>query len=122
MWTLGLLAVTALAWAQGLPAALFVVLTGPATIVFAIYALVHARGVEAATSIRMWLWIAMGVGAMSFFGGLGLFLARAPIEHNQACMERAITQTAKRECTAQYEKEYQELLDRIENYGKVTNP
>ncbi len=75
LWTLVLLAVTALAWAQGLPAALFVVLTGPATIVFAIYALVHARGVEAATSIRMWLWIAIGVGAMSFVGGLGLFLA-----------------------------------------------
>ena len=122
MWTLGLLALTAIAWAMAMPASLLVVITGPATIALAISALVHARGVEGAGSIRIWLWIAIGVGAMSLLAGLGLILMRGPIEHLEACYDRAITETATRACKAQYDKDYQELLDRYSNYGTRTNP
>ena len=122
MWTLGVLALTAVAWAMEVPASFLVVITGPATIALAISALVHARGVEGAATIRIWLWIAIGVGGMSLLAGLGLILMRGPIEQFEACTSRAITETARRECTAEYDKEYQEQLDRYSSYGTGTKP
>ena len=122
MWTLGLLAVTALAWVADMPVSFAVIVTGPATIVFGISALVNARGVEAATSIRMWLWIAIGVGGMSLLAGVSLILLRGPIEQSQACYERAITETAKHECKVQFAKDSQELMNRYATYGTGTKP
>ena len=122
LWTLALLAITAFAWSSELPGSLLVLVTGPATIIFAISALTNARGVEAAASIRMWLWIAMGVGAMSLLAGVSLILLRGPIEERQACNARAITETAKNECEAQFEKDSAELVERYRNYGTVKKP
>jgi hypothetical protein len=122
MWTLAMLALTGIAWAFGMPASLVVLLTGPATIALATIALVHSRGVEAAGGIRIWLWIAIGVGGLSTLGGLGLVIMRGPIEQLEACMDRAITETAKRECQTQYDKAYEDLLTKYSNYGTVKNP
>ena len=123
MWTLGLLALTAVAWAMGLPTSLLVLITGPATIALAIAALVHARGVKEAASVRVWLWVAAAVGALSMLAGLNLVLLRVPIEHSEACYARAITETANRECAAQLKKETQEVADRWKKaYGTRTKP
>ena len=119
IWTLSLLGVTALAWAIGGDVAYTVLASGPATIVFAISALINSRGVEAAAGIRIWLFIAIGVGGLSLVAGLGLILMRGPTEQLDACMARAITQTAERECLAEYKVAYNELLER---YGAVTKP
>lgn len=118
-WTLGLLGVTALAWAFGGRVSYLVLLSGPATIAFGISALINSKGVDAAKAIRVWLVIAVGVGGLSFIAGLGLILMRGPIEQLEACMSRAITESAKRECLAQYQTSYEELLSR---YGVVTTP
>ena len=122
LWTLTLLAITAFVWSGELPFSLLVLVTGPATIIFAISALSNARGVEAAGSIRMWLWIAMGVGVMSLLAGVSLILLRGPIEQSQACYARAITETAKNECKAQFKKDSDELVERYRNYGTVKKP
>src|SRR6187402_2988818 len=118
-WTLALLGVTALAWAIGGDVAYTVLVSGPATIVFAISALINSRGVEATGGIRIWLFIAIGVGGLSLVAGLGLILMRGPTEQLDACMSRAITQTAERECLAEFKVAYDELLER---YGAVTKP
>jgi len=120
LWTFGLLALSALLWTVGLPGSLLVVVTGPATIIFAISALLHTRGVDAVAGIRVWLWIAIAMGGMILLGGIGLILMRGPTEQLEACLDRALTETAKRECQVQYEESYKELLDRYANYGKVT--
>ena len=117
LWTLGLLGLTALAWAIGGEVSYLVLASGPATIVFAISALVNAKGVEAASGIRIWLFIAMGVGAFSLVAGLGLILMRGPTEQLDACMARAITQTAERQCLAEFKIAYDELIQR---YSSVT--
>jgi hypothetical protein len=121
MWTLGLLAVTAIAWAIGMPTALVVLATAPATIACAISALIYSKGVEAAAGIRIWLWIAIAVGGLSFVAGLGLILMRGPIEQLDACYDRAITQTARRACEVQYEDAYKRLVDKYGSYT-VTTP
>jgi len=117
-----MLALTGLAWAFGMPTSFLVLLTGPATIAFAISALVHTRGVETTGGIRIWLWIAIGVGGMSLLMGLGLIIMRGPIEQFDACMDRAITETAQRECRVQLDKDYAEIRDKYSNYGTVKNP
>ena len=68
----------------------------------------------------MWLWIAIGVGVMSILAGIGLVLMRGPLEQLEACYARAITPTAQRECEAEYEKSYEELLEKYREYGAVT--
>lgn len=122
MWTLIMLAVTALAWALGMPYEFAVLATGPATIIFAIYALISSKGVEAASGIRVWLWIAIGVGVITLVAGLGLILMRGPIERLEACLGRSITETARTECEVQYQEDYQQLLERYSDYGSLTKP
>lgn len=119
LWTFGLLGLSAFAWALGLPVSLLVLLSGPATISFAISALINSRGVAAAGGIRLWLWIAIGMGGMILAAGLGLLLMRGPTEQFERCLDRAITESAKRECQAEYEQARDDLLKR---YGAVTNP
>lgn len=120
LWTFGLLGASALLWAVGLPLALLVVVTGPAAIIFAISALVNSRGVEAVNGIRVWLWISIAMGGMILLGGLGLILMRGATEAFDACMDRAITETAKRECQAQYERDIDELMKRYSTYDPLT--
>jgi len=120
MLTLILLGLTALAFAVGMPLSLIVLVTAPATIGLAIAALVFSRGVASAGGIRVWLWIAIGVGVMSILAGIGLVLMRGPLEQLEACYARAITPTAQRECEAEYEKSYEELLEKYREYGAVT--
>lgn len=121
LWTFALLGVSALLWMVELPVAFLVLLTGPAAIAFAASALINSRGVDAVGGIRVWLWVSMAMGGMILLGGLNLVLTYGPTERYQACLDRAITETAKRECLVQYEKERQELLDRYSQYGRVTS-
>jgi len=121
LWTFALLGVTALAFALGVPTSLVVLATAPATIAFAIAALIYSRGVEGLGGIRIWLWIAVAIGGMSLLAGLGILLMREPLEQLEACYERAITPTAQRECEADYEKAYNDLLERYGTTGVVKN-
>ena len=121
LWTFGLLGATALTFVLDVPASLSVLIVAPATISCAIAALIYARGVEAATGIRVWLWVAIAVGVMSFLAGLGVLLMREPLEQLQACYDRAITPTAQRACDAEYEKAYNDLLKRYGAGSVVTN-
>lgn len=118
-WTLSLLAVTAFAWVLGMPATWIVLLTGPATITFAVIALIRSQGVTGLGGMRIWLWVAMVVGAISLLGAFGVLLLREPIERLENCMATAITETAKRECAAQYEQDTEDLLSR---YGVPRQP
>ncbi|MGC4175909.1 hypothetical protein [Demequina sp.] len=120
IWTFALLGASALLWGTGVPTQFLVLLTGPATIGFAISALLNSRGVDAVAGIRIWLWIAIGMGGMILLGGFGLVLMKGPTEEYQACMDRAITQSAKRECETQYKEAQEELLKRYQNYGVTT--
>ena len=112
LWTFGLLGVSAFAWALGLPTSLLVILSGPATIAFAISALINTRGVETAAGIRVWLAVAMAMGSMIMVAGFGLLIMRGPTEQLERCLDRAITESAKRECQADYDKAYEDLLKR----------
>lgn len=118
-WTLVLLAVTAFAWVLGMPVTWIVLLTGPATITFAIIALIRSQGVKGLGGMRIWLWVAMVVGAVSLLGAFGVLLLREPIARLESCMATAITETAKRECAAQYEQDTEDLLSR---YGVPRQP
>ena len=120
LWTFALLGASALLWMMGLPASFLVLLTGPAAMAFAVSALINSRGVDAVAGIRVWLWVAMGMGGMILLGGLGQVATYGPTQNWQACLDRAITETAKRECEAQYKKERQELLERYSKLGTVT--
>lgn len=120
LWTFALLAVTALAFALGLPASLVVLVTAPATISCAIAALIYSRGVESAVGIRIWLWVAIAIGGMSLLAGLGILVMREPLEQLEACYDRAITPNAQRECEAEYEKAYNDLLERY-GTGRMLN-
>lgn len=110
LWTFALLGVSALLWGTGLPTQFLVLVTGPAAIAFAVSALVNTRGVEAVAGIRVWLWVAIGMGAMILLGGLSLVMLKGPQEQLDACLDRAITDTAQRECKAQYDKAIEELM------------
>jgi len=120
LWTFGLLGASALLWMVGIPGSLFVLLTGPAAIAFAASALINSRGVDAVAGIRVWLWVSMAMGAMILLAGLSQVLTYGPTQSWQACRDRAITETAKRECEVQYEKDRKELLDRYSQYGRVS--
>jgi len=120
MWTLIMLGITALAFAIGLPTSLIVLLTAPATIGLAITALAYSKGVTAATGIRVWLCIAIGIGVMATLSGLTMLLLRGPYEQLEACMARAITPTAQRECRVEFEKSYNELVEKYRDFGTVT--
>ena len=120
LWTFALLGVSALLWATGLPTQFLVLVTGPAAMAFAISALLNSRGVDAVAGIRIWLWVAVGMGGMILLGGLSLVMFRVPQEQLQACLDRAITDTARRECETQYQKDLEDLMEKYSNYGKVT--
>jgi len=111
-WTLGLLAATLLAWVMGPPVLWIVFLTAPATITFAITALIRSQGVTGMGGMRVWLWVAMAVGGISLLGAFGTVLLHGPTQRLEECMETAITESAKRECAAQYEEDTAELLER----------
>lgn len=112
LWTFVLLGVSAFAFLLDVPSSLIVLVVAPAAISCAIASLIYSRGVEAAVGIRIWLWVAIAISAMSFLGGLGVLLMREPLEQLQACYARSVTPTATRECDAEYEKAYNELLER----------
>lgn len=117
LWTFGLLGLSALLWTVGLPLSLLVVISGPATISFAISALINSRGVESATGVRVWLAIAIAMGAWVMVSGLSMILLKEPTEQLEHCRDRAITESAKRQCKAEYEQALDDLLKR---YGVVT--
>lgn len=121
LWTIILLGATMLAFAVGMPYTLATLALGPATIGLAIVALVYTRGVDGVTGIRVWLWVSIGIGAMAAFSGFAMLLLRGPYEQLEACLERAITPTAQRECQAQFEQAYEDLLETYGGYG-VTTP
>jgi len=119
MWTLILLAVTMLAFALGTPSSFAVLVLAPATISCAIAALIYSRGVTGVGTVRVWLSIAIGVGCISLLAGAMMVLVRAPYEQLEQCLARAITPTAQRECRAEFDEAYEDLM---ENYGVVTKP
>jgi hypothetical protein len=121
LWTIILLGVTMLVFALGMPYSLAVLVTAPATAACAISALIYSRGVESTAFVRVWLWIAIGMSGMSFLVGLGLVIAREPYEQLEACLARAITPSAQRECELEYEKAMDDLLKRYSEFG-VTTP
>lgn len=108
-----------LAWVFGVPIVLIALLTGPAAAGFAIAGLVRSRGLPGAAAIRVWLWIAIGVGALSTATAGGVLVLREPLTQLNDCYSRAITETAKQQCVADYDKAYNDLLAR---YGLVTKP
>lgn len=111
-WTLILLGITLLAWVMGPPVLWIVFLTAPATITFAITALIRSQGVEGMGGMRIWLWVAMAVGGVSLLGAFGTVLLYDANQRLDECMETAITESAKRECAAQFERDTAELLER----------
>jgi hypothetical protein len=120
LWTFGLLGVSALLWSAGLPTQYLVLITGPAAMAFAVSALFNTRGVDAVVGIRVWLWIAIAMGGMILLGGLLAVVFREPQEQLQACLDRAITDTAQRECRAEYQKAVEDLLAKYPKYGSAT--
>ncbi len=117
MWTFVLLGLSALLWMLGLPLSLMVLASGPATVSFAISALINSRGVVDAAAIRVWLGVAIAMGGLILLAGLGLLLMRGPTEQFERCLDRAITETARRECQVEFEKARDDLLKK---YGAVT--
>ena len=70
-------------------------------------------------AMRVWLWVAVGVGVLSTITAAGVLVLREPLTQLTECNARAITETAKRQCMVDYEQAYQELLSR---YGVTTRP
>jgi len=118
-WTLVLLGATMLTWVFGVPIVLVALVTGPAAAAFAISALIRSRGLKGVFAMRIWLWVAVGVGALSTVTAAGVLILREPLAQLSDCNARAITETAKRQCVVDYEQAYQDLLER---YGVTTKP
>lgn len=118
-WTLILLGATLLTSVLGVPMVLLAIVTGPAAAGFAISGLVRSRGLTGVLVLRMWMWFAVGIGALSTITAAGALILREPLAQLSDCNARAITETAKRQCVIDYEQAYRDLLAR---YGVTTRP
>ena len=113
-WSLGLLALTMLLLLIGPGWGLLTLLVAPVTAAAMITSLVLLRGLPRMTGLRVMLGIGIGVSAFALLYGFGLVIFRGPVEELAACQERAITHTAERQCLADYEQAY---LDLLESWG-----
>ncbi|BDZ62937.1 hypothetical protein Lsed01_02420 [Demequina sediminis] len=110
-WSLALLALTMLVLLIGPRWGLLSLVVAPATAAAMITALVMLRGVRL-VALKVMLGVGIGVSVIALLYGLGLVVLREPVEQLAQCQERAITQTAQRQCIAEYEQAYMDLLER----------
>ncbi|WP_296664690.1 hypothetical protein [Demequina sp.] len=113
-WSLALFALTLLLLLAGPRWGLLTLVVAPAMAAAAVTSLVMLRGTPRMGALRVMLSVGIGVSLTALLYGLGLLVFRGPVEELAACQERAITESAKRQCLADYEDAY---LQQLEDWG-----
>lgn len=114
----GFLLLTVLLYFLSIPYLYFTWLSAPATIVFAILALVATRKQKAITGLRVGLAMGIAMSGLSMLLALGTFVFQDAFIELKDCQERALTISAEQQCQDAYDEAYQAEL---EKYG-VTLP
>ncbi len=109
-WSIGLLAATLLLLILGPRWGLLTLGLAPATAIAMVVALVRLRGVPGAGGLRVMFGLGIGICAFALVYGIGLVIFHGPVQDLVACQDRAITETAKRQCAAEYEQASFDLL------------
>lgn len=112
-WFMGFLLATLLLYFLSIPFLYFSLVTGPATITFAVLALVATRADAKVTGLRVGLSMGIVVAGMSMLLAVGTFVFEDMFTELRDCQARAITITAQRECQDAYDQAYKEELERF---------
>lgn len=115
-WSLALLAVTLLLLLVGPRWGVLTLAVAPAAAAAMVTSLVLLRRTRGVGALRIMLGIGIGVSAVATLYGIGLVVFSGPVEELVACQERALTQTAQRQCLADYEQAY---IDQLERWGLI---
>lgn len=97
----------------GFPYALGLAALGPLVAVVGILALTLRGAGTLTTWARISAAISTGLGVIATFTGLGMIVLYQPFTELAECQSRALTVTADRECQAEFDAAYQDVLDRF---------
>lgn len=95
------------------PLIYFTFLTAPATITFGILALVFSRHTAGLGGLRIGIAMGIALALLSILLALATLVFQDMFTDLTDCQSRAITITAQEQCQAEFDKAYNEQLERF---------
>lgn len=112
-WFMGCLLATVMLYFLSIPYLYFTWLTAPATVTFAILALVATRSQAGIAGLRIGLSLGILFAGFSMLLALGTWIFQDAFLELRDCEARALTITAHQECQTAYNDAYKEQLERF---------
>ncbi|WP_430868429.1 hypothetical protein [Demequina aurantiaca] len=110
---MGFLLLTLLLYFLSIPFLYFTWISAPATIVFAILALVASRTRTGITGLRVGLSLGIAMSCLAMLLALGTFFFQDSFIALRDCQARALTISAQQQCQDDYDAAYEKELEKF---------